>query len=68
MEELPDRILRGTRSRYMGILSPTSTSRSTRRSFMKTCTVDANVIIKWIFPEKEGETDTVQALNLLNAI
>ncbi len=35
---------------------------------MKTCTVDANVIIKWIFPEKEGETHTVQALNLLNAI
>ena len=35
---------------------------------MKTCTIDANVIIKWIFPEKEREADTVQALNLLSAI
>jgi predicted nucleic acid-binding protein len=35
---------------------------------MKTLTLDASVIIKWIFPEKDHEAYTVQALNLLDAI
>lgn len=35
---------------------------------MKTVTLDASVIIKWIFPEKTHETHTVQALNLLESI
>ncbi len=35
---------------------------------MKTLTVDASVVIKWIFPEKIHEAHTLQALNLLEAI
>ncbi len=35
---------------------------------MKTLTLDASVIIKWIFPEKIHEAHTVQALNVLDAI
>lgn len=35
---------------------------------MKTVTLDASVIIKWIFPEKTHEAYTVQALNVLELI
>lgn len=35
---------------------------------MKTLTLDASVIIKWIFPEKPHEAHTLQALNVLEAL
>lgn len=35
---------------------------------MKHITVDASVIIKWIFPEKDNESEIYQALNLLHLI
>jgi predicted nucleic acid-binding protein len=35
---------------------------------MKTFVIDASVIIKWIFPEREVENHISQALNLLQAI
>ena len=35
---------------------------------MKTLTIDASVIVKWIFPEDIHESHTLQALNLLEVI
>src|SRR5262245_6548306 len=35
---------------------------------MKTFTLDASVIIKWIFPEKDREAHIFQALNVLDAL
>ncbi len=35
---------------------------------MNTLTIDASVIVKWIFPENTQETHTLQALNLLEVI
>lgn len=35
---------------------------------MKTLILDASIIIKWIFPEKNQEAHTAQALQLLEAV
>lgn len=35
---------------------------------MRALTIDASVIVKWIFPEKTHEAHTAQALSLLEAI
>ena len=35
---------------------------------MKSVVIDASVVIKWIFPERTGEDNSAQALNLLQAI